>query len=198
MKKIISLVMTTLIIFTLAACGSFNPAQGSAASVSTPASAPDSTEKFTSGNGASAENALPPEDDVNSGTNTASNKSLTPVRITLSVGNTMATAELNDSELARQFAALLPQIISMSRVREREYYGRIDDTLSYDEGNIQTTAEDGDLAYWFSGNSLAFFFNTENDSAVNSGIVVFGKITSNLSVFNNMGSSEIITVTLAE
>lgn len=118
--------------------------------------------------------------------------------IKLTVGDTVITADLYDSEISRQFANILPQTITMTRGRDREYYGRIDDTLQYDEADIQTTAEDGDLAYWFSGNSLAFFFNTENDAAVNSGIVVFGKITSDLSVFNDMGSSETMTVTLTE
>lgn len=164
MKKIIFLVMPTLIIFTLVISGSLNPTRDGVLLTPTLASTLDST----------------------------------PVRITLAAGNTVAAAELKDSEIARQFAALLPQTIAMSRVRDREYYGRIDGTLSYNEGDIQTTAADGDLAYWFSGNSLAFFFKTENDSAVNSGIVVFGKITSDLSVFNNMGSGETIIVTLSE
>jgi len=117
--------------------------------------------------------------------------------IALTVGDTVVTAELYDNDTARQFVDLLPQSISMTRGRDREYYGRIDGSLDYDENDIQITATDGDLAYWFSGNSLAFFFNiTENNSDVNSGIVVFGKITSDLSIFDDMDGSETMEITL--
>jgi len=119
--------------------------------------------------------------------------------IALTIGDTIVTAELYDNDISRQFVDLLPQTISMTRGRDREYYGDIDGSLNYDEDDIQTTAEDGDLAYWFSGNSLAFFFNiTENNSDVNSGIVVFGKITSDISVFDNIDSSTTVEITLID
>lgn len=187
MKKIIPFIMTMIIVLMLAACGNPEPPPNPS---QPPVSAAEGNFTVPETQDDTDEIWGKAEDDETA--ETATNEQYKNIKMT--IGEVEVTAELDDSEIARQFAALLPQTISMNRGRDREYYGRIDGTLDYDEGDIQTTAEDGDLAYWFSGNSLAFFFNTENDSAVNSGIVVFGKITSDLSVFNDMGSSEIMTV----
>jgi hypothetical protein len=51
----------------------------------------------------------------------------TPIIIT--VGDKVITATLDNSELSQEFIKLLPQTISMSRLKDREYYGRIQEAF---------------------------------------------------------------------
>lgn len=106
------------------------------------------------------------------------------INITLTSGDTVVTATLDDSTIAKEFAALLPQTVSMSRVGGgREFYGRLQGNLNYDESDAQTTFENGDIAYWFSGNGLCLLYNNQVDNPeIESGIIVFGKITSDEAV----------------
>lgn len=68
-----------------------------------------------------------------------------------------------------------------------------------DEANVQTSFENGDLAYWFSGDGFCILYNNQvNDPEVESGIVVFGRITSDLSVFYDMEDRVEVTVKLLE
>lgn len=200
MNKTIPFVLAMILILTLVACEAskslLNSGQAPESVTVENISSPESRDSSENANDVGSVGDISSESEEEDAMETMPN--MVNKECKLTVGETEITAELDDSEIARQFIALLPQTITMSRGRDREYYGRIDGTLQYDEGDIQTFAEDGDLAYWFSGNSLAFFFNTENDSAVNSGIVVFGKLTSDLSVLDDMGGSETMTVTLAE
>lgn len=54
-------------------------------------------------------------------------------KITITVGNTEISAVLNGSEAAREFAASLPTGISMTRMREHEYYGSLQNPLTHTE-----------------------------------------------------------------
>ncbi len=120
--------------------------------------------------------------------------------ITITVGNTVIEAELDDSPVAREFAALLPQTISMQRIGgDREFYGEIEESLNYDEEDSQTTFENGDIAYWYSGNAVCLLYNNQvEDSQIDSGIIVFGNIKSDLSVFSQFSDYEEMIIALAE
>jgi hypothetical protein len=118
-------------------------------------------------------------------------------RIQIRIGSTIATAELDDSDIARQFLALLPQTISMNRGRERVYWGRLTGLLTFDAQDAQRTFVNADVGYWYSGNSLALFFDDTVDNTLNTGVIMFGKITSDFSVFRSMRGQETMVVTLA-
>lgn len=109
-------------------------------------------------------------------------------RISVTVGETTIYADLYDTELADEFLAQLPQTISMQRVGGgREFYGSLESSLNYDEEDSQTTFENGDIAYWYSGNGLCLLYDNQvEEPEIDSGIIVFGKITSDLSVFSEL------------
>lgn len=121
-------------------------------------------------------------------------------QISITSGETTIYAELDDSETAQEFASMLPLTISMQRVGGgREFYGGMDKSLSYDESDAQTTFENGELGYWFSGNGLCILYDNQvEESEIESGVIVFGRIVSDLSVFHNMQDQIEVTVALAE
>lgn len=101
--------------------------------------------------------------------------------ITITAGDTVITAELDDSDITREFLSQLPQTIPMSRIRTREFYGPIERPL-VTQAPVQTTFANGDVAYWFSGESMCLFYADEDtDGTVSSGIMKLGRITSDLS-----------------
>ena len=109
-------------------------------------------------------------------------------QISITMGDTTIYADLYDTELADEFLAQLPQTISMQRVGGgREFYGSLESSLNYDEEDSQTTFENGDIAYWYSGNGLCLLYDNQvEEPEIDSGIIVFGKITSDLSVFSEL------------
>lgn len=128
------------------------------------------------------------------------NESAATTQISITSGETTVYAELDHTEIAQEFAATLPQTLSMQRVGGgREFYGGMAGTLNYDEADAQTTFENGDLAYWFSGNGFCILYNNEVDEPeIESGIIVLGRVTSDLSVFYEMGDYIEVTINLAE
>lgn len=122
------------------------------------------------------------------------------VQICIRCGEIILYADMYDSELAKEFVSQLPQSISMQRVGGgREFYGRLQNALSYDEADAQTTFENGDLAYWFSGNGLCLLYNNQVDKPeIESGIIVFGKITSDLSAFSAFDDKTEFLIEIAE
>jgi flavodoxin len=109
----------------------------------------------------------------------------TPIVIT--IGNRRLTGVLNNSPEAKAFIAMLPQTISMVRYGDREYYGGISGSI-----NVQSKGKynffDGEITYCPANNTAAIFF--AQTSRPNLGMEVFsmGKVTSDLSVFQNMES----------
>lgn len=119
--------------------------------------------------------------------------------ISIAIGDLTFSGELNGSALTDEFASSLPQTISMQRVGGgREFYGSIDGSLNYDEADAQTTFENGDIAYWFSGNGLCLLYNNQvEEPEVESGIIVIGKITSDFSELHGMDDNVTAMITLA-
>ncbi len=112
-------------------------------------------------------------------------------QISITMGDTTIYADLYDTELADEFLAQLPQTISMQRVGGgREFYGSLGSSLNYNQEDSQTTFENGDIAYWYSGNGLCLLYDNQVDEPeIDSGIIVFGKMTSDLSVFSELNDN---------
>lgn len=106
--------------------------------------------------------------------------------ISITVGDTVISAELNDSEAAREFAAALPVTVSMTRMGEHEYYGSLDTPLTHTE-DLQTGYTVGDLAFWTPGDLFAVYFDEPDEAP--EGLMILGRITSDMALFNDMASS---------
>lgn len=147
------------------------------------------------------ENTQPSDSDSERALNTAGvTDENEQIPISIEIGDVTLSGELDDSDLAQEFASLLPQTISMQRVGGgREFYGGIDGSLNYDEADAQTTFENGDIAYWFSGNGLCLLYDNQvEEPEVESGIIVIGKITSDFSELHNMADTITVRVSLAD
>lgn len=116
-------------------------------------------------------------------------------QITMTAGETVITAELDNSETSQEFLATLPCTLQMNRYDDREYYGRID-PLS-ENGTAIESFQNGDLTYYPAGPSLAVFFDKE-DTSRQGGLIRMGKITSDLSAFATMGETEEVLIEIAE
>lgn len=117
----------------------------------------------------------------------------TPVKIT--IGSAEIEAVLNGSEGARELASMLPVTLSMTRMGEHEYYGSLENALTHTE-ELQTGYTVGDLAFWTPGDLLALYFDEPEDAP--EGLMILGRITTELSVFDDLGSQEKVVIELAE
>ena len=107
--------------------------------------------------------------------------------ITITVGNTIIEARLNESEAAQEFARQLPQTISMRRMGEHEYYGSLDESLTHAE-NTQVGYEIGDIAFWTPGNLFALYFDTPQSDP--EGLMILGEITSDIEEVRALSNNE--------
>lgn len=118
------------------------------------------------------------------------NSSITPepqaTEITITAGEQVITALLEDSNTTRDFLATLPRTLTMNQYGGREYYGRIE-SMS-EEGEAIPDFENGDVTYYPAGPSLAVFFAGEEQSS-QGGLIRMGKITSDLSVLADLGDT---------
>ena len=111
---------------------------------------------------------------------------LETTEITMTVGDTVITAELTDSETTRAFLETLPRTLTMNRYGDREYYGRMEEIT--ENGEAISDFSNGDVTYYPAGPSFAVFFSGE-EASNQGGLIRMGKITSDLSVFDTFDES---------
>lgn len=126
-------------------------------------------------------------------------ESLSATQLQFKADNVELTAVLDDSPLSQELLEALPATLTMTRLYEREYYGTSFDWEPASEYETQVEFSIGDLAYWPRGNSLLLLFNTSTEHpTIDSGIVVIGKIQTDLSVFDGLGSTIEMTISVLE
>jgi hypothetical protein len=119
---------------------------------------------------------------------------LSNIRIT--AGDKVIRGWLNDSKTSRDLLAQLPLTLSMSRLREREYYGRPASPFSTD-ADRQQMFDNGDIGYTARSGYFAVFFDNSKDPEI-SDLIVIGKITSELSDFYDLGQAVDMTIERAD
>lgn len=115
--------------------------------------------------------------------------------IALTVGDTVLTAELDDSQTTRDFLATLPRTMPMTRYGDREYYGKVDAPLSQN-GTAIEDYENGDVTYYIPGGSFAIFFG-QADNSSQSGLIRMGRMTSDLALFDTLPDEVEVRIELA-
>ncbi len=115
--------------------------------------------------------------------------------ITLTSGDIVITATLDNSETTKAFLATLPRTLTMNNYADREYYARID--ALPENGETISDYEDGDVTYYPAGPSFAVFF-AKADSSNQSGLIRMGKVTSDLSDFAAFSETAEILIEVAE
>ena len=115
--------------------------------------------------------------------------------IRLVFGDTFMTAMLDDSETSLAFIRMLPLTLTMNRYANREYYAVLGELP--ENGVGIDDFENGDVTYYTNGKSLAIFFGNE-DISNQDGLIRMGRITSDLSLFDTVGDSVDVTISLSE
>ena len=119
--------------------------------------------------------------------------------ITITVGDTVLDGVLYDTALAQEIKEYFPLTISMSGFGGREYYGGVNFYPA--EENLAgggKTFENGDITYCEAHHNMAIFYAQTDHPNLSVDVIPIGKVTSDLSVFKDFGSSEEITFSLKE
>jgi hypothetical protein len=116
------------------------------------------------------------------------------VRIRLRIGDDVATATLEDSAPARDFAAMLPTTIRMHDLFGREKPGRLPRQLSIEGARREFDYQVGELAYWAPSNEIAIFYADDGQTIPQPGLVRLGTIDTGLEVIAAAGNDFELTI----
>lgn len=115
----------------------------------------------------------------------------------ITIGDLTLNGVLYDTPLAQEIKEYFPLTISMSGYGGREYYGGVSFYPTNLEGG-SNRFEDGDITYCEAHHNMAIFYAQTDDPILSVEVIPIGKVTSDLSVFQTLGSRETITFSLAE
>ena len=122
-------------------------------------------------------------------------RSETPIKIT--IGDIVLDGVFYETALSKEIMEKLPLTVSMVGFGGREYYGGIDFTpQNIDGGQLQF--ENGDITYCNTNNTMAIFYAQTDRPNLTMEVIPIGRVTSDLSVFDTLGSQEEITFSLAQ
>jgi hypothetical protein len=116
----------------------------------------------------------------------------TPVTIT--AGDVVMTATLNDSQVAQDFAATLPVTLPWFRNAGIEYITELSAPMT-EAGPFYTDVQPGDIVYYNPLDSITIIY--EETSSVPT-LTKMGEITSDLSVFENLPDDVEMTIAVDE
>lgn len=117
--------------------------------------------------------------------------------IKISIGDKVLDGVIYDTALAQEIRSKFPLTVSMSGYGGREYYGGIEFIPEKVSGG-QLNFENGDITYCKTNNSMAIFYAQTDHPDLTMEVIPIGKVTSDLSVFDTLESTEDITYTLME
>ncbi len=119
--------------------------------------------------------------------------------ITITIGDIVLDGVIYDTALAQEIKEYFPLTISMSGYGGREYYGGVD-FYPVEENLVGggKTFENGDITYCEAHHNMAIFCAQTDNPNLSVDVIPIGKVTSDLSVFENLDSSEEITFSLKE
>jgi len=124
-----------------------------------------------------------------------------PTQITITAGQSVFTAELNDTPTARAIAEALPIESSASRWGD-EYYFAIDVHANGDETPQRDVFRVGELGFWPPGNAFCVFFgptpaSKENEPRMANPGIPLGRIRDDVLPLMSMGPRVNIKIELA-
>lgn len=117
--------------------------------------------------------------------------------IKITIGDTVLDGVLYDTALAQEIKEQFPLTISMVGYGGREYYGGVDFYTENLEGG-KKTFDNGDITYCEAHHNMAIFYAQTDHPNLSVEVIPIGKVTSDLSIFDDLDSRESITFSLAE
>lgn len=178
MKRGFSIIFILMLAASLAACGKNQ-----------------NEEDYTTGNG--TESAFAPEAKVETESeteNTPESGEQTPV--TLTIGDTVLDAYLNDSVPAQSLSAQLPITVSLND-SDNDFCGDHID-IEYSESDVTSGYENGDLTFWTPANNFVIFVSGEENSSGTGDLVKLGHITSPQEALDALEGQIDVTIALKE
>lgn len=115
--------------------------------------------------------------------------------IQISVGDHELNGIIYDTPLAKEIMEMMPLTVSMVGYGGREYYGSMT-SVPKNSGEGQLNFENGDITYCPTNNTLAIFYAQTSRPNLTMEVIPIGKVTSDLSVFDTLGSRENITFSI--
>ena len=170
MKKVLIIALAFVLTFSITACGQTETPESTVESnVSETTSAPEIEPETESGE-------------------------QTP--ITLTIGETVLDAYLNDSDPAWSLIAQLPLTVSLNDSGNDFCGDHID--IEYSESDVTTGYQNGDLVFWPTANNFVIFVDGEEDSANTGNLVKLGRVTSPQEMLDVLEGQIDVTVALKE
>lgn len=167
MKKTVTVLLALTLIFTLAACGQSGTATGSAKD--TPADNESTSEP------AAGEPVQAMTDKENPTENEGLEDTGKQTPITLTIGDTVLSAYLNDSAPAQSLIAQLPLTVTLND-SDNDFCGDSLD-IEYADSDVTSGYKNGDLAFWTPASNFVIFVSGEENSADTGNLVILGRVT---------------------
>lgn len=174
MKKILCIVLAFVLTFSLAACGQTE--------TDTPTSSDNAPESSSQ-----------PSLELDNGTE---NEPTDGTPITLTIGDTVLEAYLNDSAPAQSLMSQLPLTVTLND-SDNDFCGDNLD-IEYSESDVTSGYQNGDLVFWPTANNFVIFVSGEEDSASTGNLVKLGRITSPQEMLDALEGQIDVTIALKE
>lgn len=116
------------------------------------------------------------------------------IPITLTIGDTVLDAYLEDSAPAQSLLAQLPLTVTLNDSDNDFCGGNID--ISYSAADVTTGYKNGDLAFWTPAKNFVIFVSGEENSANTGDLVKLGRITGDLSKLNDLSGQIDVSIAL--
>lgn len=182
MKKILSVLFSHMMLFSLVACGYNSDSNESNASLQS-GKAPESKNEDSEILAVSENNS----DNKHNTRKTDSTKEDKMITINITVGNTAFTATLEDNDTAKALVAQLPLTVDMSEHNGNEKYNYLSSNLRADTSSCPVTINEGDLRL-YGNNCLVLFYKTFNTSY---SYVKLGRINNTTDLEKAVGSGSV-------
>ncbi len=119
------------------------------------------------------------------------------VPITIKVGNQILDGVCYNTALGKQMMKKFPLTVTMDQYGDREYYGEVakkNRPTKKSKGKLAFV--NGDITYCFENDTMAVFYNQSAEPNLTMRVNCIGRVTSDLSVFKEMGDSVTMTFDL--
>ncbi len=112
------------------------------------------------------------------------------MHLKITIGETILTASLIKSKTTDDFIKLLPLNLTMNDLFGREKYGALPKSISTD-ATPSYRYEVGDIGYWSPSHDFAIYYKDDGETIPSPGIIIIGKIDSDIKAFSVPGSVKI-------
>jgi hypothetical protein len=116
--------------------------------------------------------------------------------ITLTIGDKVFDAYLNDSKPAKSLLSQLPMTVTLSDSGNDFCGDNID--IDYSDSDLQSGYKNGDLAFWPSANNFVIFVNDEENSADTDNLVILGGINESQEALDSLEGEIDVTIARAD